>query len=89
MKVEVKEMGLKKPNKWDEVRVMRHVSENGDKEIIVLTNGKHSGDKNGSFEGTILYNNIAGYVGSVGELGVNWYKENFKEVSYLELVFSS
>ena len=89
MKVEVKKISLEKPNKWDEVRVMRHVSENGDKEIIVLTNGKHYGYKNGSFEGTILYNNIAGCVGSVGELGVNWFKENFKEVSYLELVFSS
>ncbi len=89
MKVEVKEISLKKPNKWDEVRVMRYVSENGDKEIIVLTNGKHEGDENGSFEGTILYNNIAEYIGSVGELGVNWYKENFKEVNYLDLVFSS
>ena len=89
MKVEVKEIGLEKPNKWDEVRVMRYVSEGGDKEIIVLTNGKHYGNENGSFEGTILYNNIAGYIGSVGELGVSWFKENFKEVSYLELVFSS
>ena len=57
--------------------------------MIVLTNGKHYGDENGSFDGTIVYNNIAGYIGSVGELGVNWFKENFKEVSYLELVFSS
>ena len=89
MKVEVKERGLEKPNKWNEVRVMRYANEKGDKEIIVLTNRKHEGDENGSFEGTILYNNIAGYIGSVGELGVNWYKENFKEVSYLELVFSS
>ena len=89
MKVEVKKISLEKQNKWDEVRVMRYANEKGDKEIIVLTNGKHYGNENGSFEGTILYNNIAGYIGSVGELGVNWYKENFKEVSYLELVFSS
>ena len=89
MKVEVKERGLEKPNKWNEVRVMRYANEKGDKEIIVLTNGKHEGDENGSFEGTILYNNITGYIGSVGELGVNWFKENFKEVNYLELVFSS
>lgn len=89
MKVKVKKISLEKPNKWDEVRVMRYVSEDGDKEIIVLTNGKHYGDENGSFEGTILYNNIAGYIGSVGELRVTWFKENFKEISYLELVFSS
>ena len=57
--------------------------------MIVLTNGRHEGDENGTFEGTILYNNKAGYFDSVGKLGVNWYKENFKEISYLELVFSS
>ena len=89
MKVEVKSIGLKKPNKWNEVRVMRYASKNGDKEIIVLTNGKHDGEENGTFEGTILYNNIMEYFDGVGTLGVNWYKENFKEVSYLELVFSS
>ena len=75
MKVEVKKISLEKPNKWNEVRVMRYANEKGDKEIIVLTNGKHEGDENGVFEGTILYNNIAGYIGSVGEFGVNWFKE--------------
>ena len=89
MKVEVKKISLEKPNKWNEVRVMRYANENGDKEIIVLTNGKHDGEENGTFEGTILYNNIMEYFDGVGTLGVNWYKENFKEVSYLELVFSS
>ena len=89
MKVEVKERGLEKSNKWNEVRVMRYANKNGDKEIIVLTNGKHDGEENGTFEGTILYNNIVEYFDGVGKLGVNWYKENFKEVEQVTLTFVS
>ena len=89
MKVTIEKNKKNEEKGWDEVKLMEWTDGKGINNMIVLTNGKHEGDENGTFEGTILYNNIAGYVGSVGELGVNWYKEKFKEVSYLELVFSS
>ena len=89
MKVEVKSIGLKKPNKWNEVRVMRHVSKNGDKEIIVLTNGKHEGDENGTFEGTVLYNSDERSIHKVGDSEKEWMKISFKEVEQLTLTFVS
>ena len=85
MKITVEKNKKKEEKGWDEVKLVEWTDGKGVNNMIVLTNGKHEGDENGVFEGTILYNNIVEYFDGVGTLGVNWYKENFKEVSYLEL----
>ena len=57
--------------------------------MIVLTNGKHEGDENGTFEGTILYNSDEHSIHKVGNLSKDWLKTSFKEVEQVALTFVS
>ena len=89
MKVTVEKNQKKEKKGWDEVKVMRYVSENGDREIIVLTNGKHEEDENGTFEGTVLYNSDEHSINKVGNLVKDWLKTSFKDVEQVTLTFVS
>ena len=80
MKVTVEKNKKKVEKGWDEVKIMEGVDLEGVNNMIILTNGKHEGDENGTFEGTVLYNSDEYSIHTVGSFVKGWLKLTFKEV---------
>ena len=89
MKVTVEKNQKKEEKGWDKVKVVEWANGKGINNMIVLTNGKHEGDENGTFEGTVLYNSDEHSTHKVGNSVKDWMKTSFKEVEQVTLTFVS
>ena len=89
MKVTVEKNQKEEKKGWDEVKVVEWTDGKGINNMIVLTNGKHEGDENGTFEGTVLYNSVEHSIHKVGNLRKDWLKVSFKDVDQVTLNFVS
>ena len=89
MKVTIGKNQKKEEKGWDKVKLVEWTDGKGVNNMIVLTNGKHEGDENGTFEGTVLYNSDEHSIHKVGNSVKDWMKISFKEVEQLTLTFVS
>ena len=89
MKVTIGKNQKKEEKGWDKVKLVEWTDGKGDNNMIVLTNGKHEGDENGTFEGTVLYNSDEHSTHKVGNSVKDWMKISFKEVEQVTLTFVS
>ena len=89
MKVTIGKNQKKEEKGQDEVKLVEWTDEKGVNNMIVLTNGKHEGDENGTFEGTILYNSDERSIHKVGNSVKDWMKTSFKDVEQVTLTFVS
>ena len=88
MKVTIGKNQKKEEKGWDKAKLVEWTG-GGVNNMIVLTNGKHEGDENGTFEGTVLYNSDEHSIHKVGDLEKDWVKTSFKEVDQVTLTFVS
>ena len=88
MKVTIGKNQKKEEKGWDKAKLVEWTG-GGVNNMIILTNGKHEGDENGTFEGTILYNSDEHSIHKVGNLSKDWLKISFKEVEQMTLTFVS
>ena len=89
MKVTIGKNQKKEEKGWNKVKLVEWTDGKGVNNMIVLTNGKHEGDENGTFEGTVLYNSDEHSIHKVGNFRGDWFKTVFKEIEQVTLTFVS